>query len=145
MQSPSPDLLALFFLALTALIALLLRLQFPKETMQVEENAEEETFFRQQRLDPPDMRLPLTGLGDFQDAIQQDGGYLPPEVIDLLHLASAEKASSSDETSLIFGALHLSPRTLPGQAAVRFYWALTALTTLAGLIFLLWWLFTLAS
>ncbi|RUA15322.1 MAG: hypothetical protein DSY55_06570, partial [Clostridia bacterium] len=63
MQSPSPDLLALFFLALTALIALLLRLQFPKETMQAEENAEEETFFRQQRLDPPDMRLPLTGLG----------------------------------------------------------------------------------
>ncbi len=145
MQSPSPDLLALFFLALTALIALLLRLQFPKETMHAEENAEEEAFFRQQRLDPPEMRLPLTGLGDFQDAIQHDGGYLPPEVIDLLHLAATEKAASRDETTLILGVLHPSPQILSSQAAVRLYWALTALTTLAGLIALLWWLFTLAS
>ncbi len=134
MTTLSPDYLALALLALTAVIALFLRVRFGAgDDASEQKAADDDLFFHQQHLDPRSMRLPLTGLG--QDALlRSSAGYLPEEMARLLQ----EKSSAAgDETTDLAAMMRLRPRANTDQVMAYFSWTVTVFVVLLGLFFLL--------
>ena len=128
----SPDLFALTLLMLMALIAIFLRLRFGQE--EDEDETAPELFYRQRRIDPVQMRLPLTGLGG--DHIIGDEGYLPAELNHLLNPRAQWVGEDAD-------AAGLEAITQPGPAAPphgwvsRLTWTISSLVILLGLILII--------
>ena len=138
-MKPSIDFLALALLALTALIAIFLRLRSSDdETGVTTETAEEETlFYRQKALDPLSMKTPVAGLGE--GAFWGSGdGYLPADILQLLQPRADEP--EDDAASGLASALAPSPKTSRDKSTQYLAWTITAFVILLGLIFLLLWM-----
>jgi len=131
-MSISPDALALTLLALFFLIAIFLSLRFHEEDAAAAHD--NETFPDQQRLDPAQMSLPLTGLDE--DIIAGENGYLPAPLTRLLWRKVDEQAEDADAAGLS-AALQPGPAVRPANHALRLTWTVTTFVVLLGLVFLL--------
>ena len=131
------DLLAIALILLTAGIALLLRLRSGASAVAGDNEA---LFYRQNRTDPTEMTLPLTGL-DVAGSVAPEGAYLPLELATLLE-AKAEAKEGAPEAAGLGRALSPAPKRPADSLSMRVQETLAALVILLGLVILLFWLIT---